>query len=350
MGRVARALSFGAGIPALLLGGVARADPETKVPPAEQPIRMQYEAPEDCPDALHFFLHVRARTQRIRLAEPGEEAALVSVSLTTGDSGSAGTLEMPGSDGHPFVRHVEATTCDEVSLALSLVLALAYDPDALTSFEPAPAPAPAPPAPFQPVSPPPPLPYPPPRPPETPPPPYGLSVGAVVVARSGVTPVLTPLYGAFVDYGSSSDDGFAPRGSAALFVSGEHDTVVTNGSLRRSTTLEFFGAELAGCPVAWSPAPSVAVRPCLAFDVGRLLGVAGPEVEPRLAGSLTWLSVSALARIRWKLAGPVFVEPSAGGGFTILHENFALVGPPKTVHELPAAFYELGLGAGVHFP
>ena len=32
----------------------------------EQPVRIQYEAHEGCPDALGFFWHVRARTHRVR--------------------------------------------------------------------------------------------------------------------------------------------------------------------------------------------------------------------------------------------------------------------------------------------
>src|SRR5581483_6271828 len=43
-------------------------------------------------------------------------------------------LELPPFEGRPFTREVEAATCADVVLALSLVVALAYDPDATTTF------------------------------------------------------------------------------------------------------------------------------------------------------------------------------------------------------------------------
>src|SRR4051794_5350560 len=81
---------------------------------AEQtPIRIQYAAHDGCPDASEFFRRVQARTQRIRLAAAGELAESATITIQRGESGSAGTLELPPLDNRPFSRRVEAPTCDE---------------------------------------------------------------------------------------------------------------------------------------------------------------------------------------------------------------------------------------------
>src|SRR4249920_705061 len=116
-------------------------------PADEHPIRLEYAAHEGCPDALGFFWYVRARTQRVRLAAQGETADLAKISIVRSGPRSVGTLELPPFEGRPFSREVEAPTCADVVLALSLVVALAYDPDATTTFPstvtapPGPAPA-----------------------------------------------------------------------------------------------------------------------------------------------------------------------------------------------------------------
>src|SRR4051794_20330208 len=93
----------------------------------QTPIRLQYSAHDGCADAAGFFRRVQARTQRVRLAADGELAETATITIERGESGSAGTLELPPLDNRPFSRRVEARTCEEVVLALSLVLALAYD-------------------------------------------------------------------------------------------------------------------------------------------------------------------------------------------------------------------------------
>ncbi|HEX7670162.1 MAG TPA: hypothetical protein VF395_11285 [Polyangiaceae bacterium] len=329
----------------------ARAEVQVSQPtePLEQPIRVQYSAPDGCPDSLSFFLHVRARTQRVRLAAPGELAAVVSVRIATELMHTVGTLEMPDEHGAPFVRRVEAESCDEVALALSLVLALAYDPDALVSFSAGPAaplevPSPRPPSPLR---------YPPaPAPePQTLPlaSPFGLATGVSAFLMSGLAPTPTPIFGPFIEYGIARDGGFTPKVSAALFVAPDRD--VTMSASGRTVTLQFFGARLTGCPVSVELlTPDLALSPCLAFDAGRILGTGGGSVDGSRAGGIFWLSASGLAKVRWKIVDPLFVELEGGGGLTLIHGGFDLQGPHETVHTIPAGFGLAGFGVGAHFP
>src|SRR5438477_2320046 len=128
---VAIAASFGIAGPARAQGSAGPAGlpppegpsvaPQAASPPPEHPVRLQYSAHPECPDAFGFFAHVRARTQRVRLAAPTEPAELAVIDITRTPSSSVGTLELPPLDGHPFTRRVEAATCQEVVLALSLV-------------------------------------------------------------------------------------------------------------------------------------------------------------------------------------------------------------------------------------
>jgi len=342
MGRLAPRVAGLGGTLSLALGvaSVARA----QEPAPEQPVRVQYDAPQGCPDEVAFFLHVRARTQRIRAASEGELAASVTVHITNEPTGSAGMLEMPGADGKPFARRVEAATCGEVELALSLVLALAYDPDAITTFPESTAPAPPPPP-----TPPPPVPAPTP-PPEAPPtPPVELAFGVTVLARSGIAPSIAPLFGAFVEYGAKPVTGFSPTFQAALFFSPSEEATAS-GTDRRSASLQYFGGRLLGCPVSLTLGEDFSANPCLTFDAGRLFGVAGEEVDGGRAGGLMWLSIGAEARIRWKIVRPIFVEVAGGGGLTFLHEKFLLKGPPAELFAIPAAFGEVGGAVGIHFP
>ena len=105
---------------------------------AAQPIRIRYTAPPGCPNSLQFFWLVRSRTDRVRLAAVTELAVPISVDLLPNATGVVGTLGLPPVGGELFQRRVEARSCAEVVVALSLIVALAFDPDAASAV-PAPA-------------------------------------------------------------------------------------------------------------------------------------------------------------------------------------------------------------------
>ncbi|HEX4340974.1 MAG TPA: hypothetical protein VH062_33930 [Polyangiaceae bacterium] len=321
---------------------------------SERPIRVQYTAHEGCPDALGFFWYVRARTQRVRLAAEGEPADLATVQIVQTDGQSVGTLELPPVEGRPFSRQVEAASCNDVVLALSLVVALNYDPDATTTFPtvvtapPVEAPAVAP-------SPPPVV---------APPPPFveqplaeaprrqgsaGASAGLTALGYGGVAPGLNPVLAPFFEYGSNEERLLRPSVRAAVLVQVPSRSVTTTAG---NASLFFVAGQLSGCPISVRIVDGVGVAPCLAFDLGKVLGTGGGQGGQ--SGSLWWATVEAVARLRSALGGPLFAEVTGGGGIQLApgeFDVFAADGVSKVrVYKLPTGFGFFGLALGVHFP
>jgi hypothetical protein len=342
-----RLLAAGESPPPVSPNPASSVSPSIAATPGEQtPIGLQYSAHDGCPDSSAFFRLVQARTQRIRLAAPGELAEQATIVIERGESGSAGTLELPPLDNRPFSRRVEARTCDEVVLALSLVLALAYDPEAITNFPAVSAAAPA--SPQAPRAAPPVLP------PEAPPaaaaPPerFAAAAGIAAYAVGGIAPGLSSILSPFIEYGSNSERLWSPRVMLSLqFQIPQQDVTTTDG---RSATLLFFGGQLTGCPIWVSVVRGIALAPCLGFDLGQIIGSGNEGVESTRTGSLLWAAFEAIGRLRATVTGPVFAEFVGSGGLTLSHGEFILQGPPEApVHKIPIGFGSFGLGLGVHF-
>lgn len=341
-----RGTSFAAGLVLALVGwsSLARAAPTVV---EEQPLRIQYGAHEGCPDALGFFWHVRARTRRVRLAEAGELATLVAIRIEREGTESVGTLEMPGPEAQPFQRQVRASTCEEVVLALSLVLALAYDPDAVQTFPAAVPATPCPPVPAFPVAPAsPPCPAPPPKNPTSR---AALGVdGLLVTGVASGSPHLG--VGAFVELGRSGR-WFAPTLSAGfVWVAPADEPIGTTGSV---ATFSYLGGRVMACPVAWTPTARLELAPCLGADFGRI-SASTDFPEPFTEGRAQfWGKGFLLARIRWIFSDRFFGETFGGGGVTFYDDRFAVErsgsqGPEEFV--VPRFAADLGIGLGAYFP
>ncbi len=102
-------------------------------------IRVNYDAPNECPNAAAFYDAVSARTDHVRPAV-GEEPRLdVTVRVTRDARGFAGEVREVVNGKESAVRSMDGQTCKEVVEALSLTVALSIDPNAH-------APAPKPPS------------------------------------------------------------------------------------------------------------------------------------------------------------------------------------------------------------
>jgi len=102
-----------------------------------EPIVLAYRGPP-CTSEVDLFEQIRARSAKVRWARPGERARVFQVSVAEGKRGSVMTGEVSTLqlEGKPSVRTVSGGTCRDVTDALALVIAVAIDPDALSSTPP----------------------------------------------------------------------------------------------------------------------------------------------------------------------------------------------------------------------
>jgi hypothetical protein len=322
-----------------------------------QPIHLKYVAHAGCPDVTTFTWDVGARTQRLRLAQADELAVVVSVRIELEEGKSVGTLEISGQTG-PFVRRVETGSCEDIVVALSLVLALAYDPDALVMLPDREPPPPA--APVVPVAPAAPAPLSPPLAPPSadsgradsgpagPGGPAGdlghAAAGVGGLLLHGIAPGLQPMLAPFIEYGASGDGWFTPRVAVTLLWAPPAEVVAG-----QTATFRFMGGRLEGCPVAAHLAGGLSASPCLGGEVGQILAN-GPPAGGKV-GSAAWLALVLLGHLRWEPGGPLFGEVAGGAGITLKQPTFAFSEPrPEAVHTVPVVSAEIGLGVGVHFP
>jgi hypothetical protein len=100
---------------------------------ATKPDVVVIELESGCTTAKEFVEQVRSRAPRVREALSGEPARRVRVTIE-GDGRVVGRLVTAGNDGAIVAREVEGATCEEVTAALALVLAVTLDP--LTNTRP----------------------------------------------------------------------------------------------------------------------------------------------------------------------------------------------------------------------
>jgi hypothetical protein len=334
--------AVGLGLALLGWSSLLHAEPER---PEEQPLRIQYDAHQGCPDALGFFWHVRARTRRVRLAEEGELAVLVSVRIERELADSVGVLEMPGPESRPFERHVRASSCEEIVLALSLVLALAYDPDAVQVFPdaapqvPAHASVPPPAASVAAPSPPPPA--------ENPPSRAAFGLDGLLVP--GVSPNIRPAVSAFFEFGRYGGWLSPTVGVGIVWAPASDVSIAGTNNVAR---FGYVGGRATVCPVSWSPAERLELAPCLGADFGRLTASTDYPV-PLPESNHFWGKGFLQARIRWNFWGRFFGETFGSGGVTFYDDRFAVT---RSDNEEPEVFAvtrvvaDLGIGVGAYFP
>jgi len=112
-------------------------------------VSIEFAAPAGCSSLDSFYRGVRSRTDRVRLAAPGEQAIQIRVSVSRAGQSIRGELRVGDQPEESQTRRVDGVSCNEVVEALSLTAALALDPSAsllaehAPENEPPPAPAPA---------------------------------------------------------------------------------------------------------------------------------------------------------------------------------------------------------------
>ncbi|HTN85925.1 MAG TPA: hypothetical protein VL242_19630 [Sorangium sp.] len=290
--------------------------------PAPIPIRIDFDAPPGCSTADVLYEGIRARTDRVRLAEQGEDGWEVRVRLTRVGPKVHGELRVIHERGETDTRTVDGSSCDVVVQALSLTAALAVD-EVVEETAAAPPPVPPPPV------------APPPKPPPSKPiapdavAPFRLELGAEVLLTQVVTPYVS-LGGALVARMTQrTGSALSPSFGLAL-IHARNDLL--QGADRAS--VQWTAATLSGCPLRWEIAGTFSAAPCVTATGGWLAatgeGIASPQSAVR-----SWWSIGAAVRAAVSLGGSTAIEIGAGADAPLVRRSFTIASPAETVGETP---------------
>jgi hypothetical protein len=331
----------------LLLATATWAQP-LRAEPAEEAVRFQYTAPSECPDAATFTSRVRERTQRGRLAEPGELARTFSIDVAADAHGFAGDIAFLDDGGIKVARHLHGEQCDAVVSSLALITALALDATLRETEEPAPAPAsPKTSAPLEarlPLS----------------PAPKERALAPRPRARS-LQGARVGLAGAYASALHAPDLGLAPRvallgqldwrSGFALRLSAHYDWYAFTADEGRRANLRVLGVETSACPwrLRWA---ELAFAPCATLDLGSLRaeGERGGTLTTAGSKTIVWAAVGAELRAAWEPAGPFWVELHGAAAFPLRATyQFVFRHPTQVAYEVPVLAGAGGMALGVRF-
>jgi hypothetical protein len=294
-------------------------------------VRIEFDAPSDCAEVSSFYDRVRARTDRVRLAEAGMQALTLRVRVVRKGGKVHGLLRMTDEHGASTTREVDGGSCTEVVDALSLTATLALDPTASPE-----APPPAAPPPVEVVT----LVA---TPSHPPPSPIEESLGFEAGLQGGTAEVISPylsLGGALFARLTSRTGGRVSRSLGFALAHFGNDILLPEHEIAtRLTTLT-----LSACPQRLYASGAFSLEPCALFAGGALSassrGVSNPGSSLR-----SWWSAGALLRASIPLGGGSALELEAGGAVPLLKRRFILGGSETYLGESPgiSGFVSLGL-------
>ena len=336
----------------LFVSTVARAEGASDA----HPVRVEVQAPPGCSDDTGFFNAVHARTKHVRLAAaPSESAAhTLRVRLEPMSGTVKGELVVIDEQGGATHRELSGDTCEAVVSGLAWVAARALDPALGANNEadlpPWPAPPPRPPTPpLFPCEVTPPVPHTLEEPEPPPPviqPRWRVTVGSEAAVFGAAAPAAALDVDGFVDFAHESESVLAP----AFRFSAHHTSSVNVDVTATSASFEWTFARAEVCPWRFDLANTVELRACGLFDAGVLFASGGGGVGFQAASQLQpWLAAGALARLEWRLVGPLRLEADGGLAVPFVRKTFAF-DPSTSVYEAPAVLGLASLGLGVRFP
>lgn len=309
---------------------------------AAEPVRFDYNAPPGCPDAESFRNRVSARTERARVAVPGELARTFAIEVRTDGAGATARLSFTDSRGAPVVRAVRGETCDEVVSAIALVTALAIEAGTTEESSTPPAapvaPSTAAPKPADPRA----------------------EMGGrralrapepdvlawLVGVETGVTTWLGPSpslgIGAFGELGKYA----GATGRLTLLGATSHALVPhpDDPSVSRRADFTALVARVEGCPLTAALGSGFRALPCLALGLGALEGAGDPDTLDHPESEwIFWADLVPALRLDWTLADSLVFVLKGELGIPLRRRQFKLYDPEQTAYSVPE------LGAGVSF-
>jgi hypothetical protein len=309
--------------------------------------RVAYDAPPGCPSAENFSAAIQSSSAKARSAATGEPAIELLAFVTHQDGGFLGVLRIRRPDGTETTRAVPALTCGEAASAMTLIAAIAVDPDAAIAVasarddgsaaaetkaeEPKVEVKPATPAtaPVDPAED---------RAPdrETRLPVhehswwFGTSGSAGIVGA--MAPQLTPDFGIGATAGTTRKSLVTPW----IRLSGHFAESAASQTPEGTAHFERLAARLTGCPIAVRVAlylSPLVLRPCLLFEAGRL-EASGSNTPHQKDVPITWSALGATVRGEFLLVGPLSLGMELGALLPMTHDKFYFDPKQETVYQV----------------
>lgn len=309
-------------------------------------LHLTYVAPAECPKRSDLLEDLGRRVEPAW--RTGTDPRTFNVHIERLPDGSfSGKLEVTGPERELEERTFEAETCDAVSSALVVFIAIALDPAFARAHEPEPMPVPSIEEPVQRTAPPPP----PPRQSAPAPAPAPLARRPVDAwewtSSVGVFYLRTPLdaWGPRVDAELARTFG-GSRVSPALRVSWGSAEFQTHPTAGGTATFLIRAARASACArLDLAPAP-VVVAPCAGFEQGSLRASSS---DLPLVGhaSSSWSAMAGLARASLRVLPWLAIEGEVGLAIPFSRPAFALSEPFRIIYRPSRVLFTAGAGLAV---
>lgn len=294
-----------------------------------------------CTDDTRFFASLARRSAKIVLDPSSADS--VAIRIDPAADGIRGELVVVR-DGARSARSLEGGTCDEIVRGLSLVAALAFDPDAALEPE-------------APSLPPPSLPSRPPRdraaapltgtPSASPSAPlrFGLGGGAALLALGGDDPTIGA--SGFVEL-QKDRRGLAPQARLGFSHATAIATTPSDGVGPISARLTLVTGQASLCPLRADLGAGTHLRPCASLEAGALTGTPDAPITGA-ARTRAWVALGLSVRFDWEIERFFFLEAEVGGRAPLVRDELGAE-PRTVVYRAPALIPVGALSAGVRFP
>jgi hypothetical protein len=303
----------------------------------EEPLRLEYRASPGCDGELEFLEALRSRAPSVRLAQKGEQARVFTVEIEQAGDGTRARLTIREPNGQRTVRDLEAKDCRDAIDALSLVAALAVDPEAPTRADPRPPTPDATPA----------------RAREQTPgrEPLPLPIGSAwswrwsvaLSGRGGIAPAVLPGSRLGVEIDRNAEGWFAPTVRAWAEYAPPASFELAGGVAQFS----YATGSLEMCPLRTPGTSRLLARSCVVTDVGVVFARGAEVPNPRSADRL-WMALGLQARLEWLLTARIAIELDVGCNFPLWRDRFRF--DPRLIYEVAGIGGAASLGATMHFP
>jgi hypothetical protein len=291
-------------------------------------MRVDYDAPADCPDAAAFRAQVRARTNRADLVTEGDTPRSLRIQIVSNNGRAVGRLQVRDADGATSTREVSGERCADVVVALALTAALAIDLHARAK----PAPLPLPPAPLAPA-----------RVAAPPPSPSPISVGMGIDSLLGGGIGTRVALGGMLSVDGSLETSavFAPWVRLSI-AHARTDVAFSDPHAAFAWTV---GA-LAFAPVRVPSDGILGLRPYFISHAG-VLRAWGIDVLNARSSTLGWFDAGIGAHLELALSRHVGLDIDGSAAIPITRVEFVLDAPTAQVYTAPWIAWTAS--AGAHF-